>query len=357
MVLNRFYPMIGGAETQCKVLSNNLIRNHNLNVDVVTYKYDPQLSDDETVDGININRLSQPRYGMLYFYVALFWYLIRNHSTYNVIHCHSISVTSFICCLAAKIFRKPCIIKHTVKNEVVNIYSAVGIKGFIKKLIMNFTLSNSMIITLTTEGEDELLSHNISNFRKIPNGVDKEILVKNVIKKPNLDKIKFGFLGRFCEQKGIDILLNAFENTNRNGITLELMGSSKHQDYSDIDNLLIDKKLILGERLIISPAENPPYRFYSDISVFVSASRYEGLPNTVLEAIALDKTCILSDIEPHRMLKQCNPNANIYLFNTIDELIFLLNTVSPNDNLNSLDDMFSITNTARVYAELYKKLS
>lgn len=356
MVLNRFYPMIGGAEAQCKILSHALYRQYNIKVDVVTYRYDKNLKTTDSIDGLNINRISDANYAFLLFYFELFFFLLKNRRCFDLIHCHSISVTAFVSCLAGKLLNKPCVVKHTIKNEIYNIYSSKGLKGFLKKKLMNFTLRNSTVITLTTEGENELLAHNITNYRLIPNGVDKKTLAKHVSCANDLKDKKFGFLGRFCEQKGIDILLNAFEKSLPENSTLEIMGSAEHQDLSNLVALLEQKKKSLGNRLIVSPPKNPPYDFYKNINIYVSASKFEGLPNTVLEALALDKTCIISDIEPHRVLKLNNPNADIYLFDSLEKLSDLLKVVEPKTNTNSLDDVYLIENTADTYAALYKEL-
>lgn len=45
--------------------------------------------------------------------------------------------------------------------------------------------------------------------------------------------------------------------------------------------------------------------------VFVSASRSEGLPNTVMEALSTGLPVVLSDINPHKEILNQNPNAGI----------------------------------------------
>jgi glycosyltransferase involved in cell wall biosynthesis len=55
--------------------------------------------------------------------------------------------------------------------------------------------------------------------------------------------------------------------------------------------------------------------------VFVSASRSEGLPNTVMEALAVGLPVILSDIQPHNEALEYNSNAGFFF--PVDDFIAL----------------------------------
>uniref|UniRef100_UPI001F22A2A2 glycosyltransferase n=1 Tax=Pectobacterium versatile TaxID=2488639 RepID=UPI001F22A2A2 len=105
--------------------------------------------------------------------------------------------------------------------------------------------------------------------------------------------------------------------------------------------------------------QNPPYSFYKNISIYVSASRFEGMPNTVLEALALNKTCILSNIRPHKELKEKNPNAKIYLFDTVADLTKLINSVRGESQISNeyLSDRYLMQNVTREYYNVYQKPS
>ena len=51
--------------------------------------------------------------------------------------------------------------------------------------------------------------------------------------------------------------------------------------------------------------------YYQAADVFVSSSLAEGLPNTVIEAMACGLPCVLSDIGPHEEILEYDPEAGL----------------------------------------------
>jgi glycosyltransferase involved in cell wall biosynthesis len=82
--------------------------------------------------------------------------------------------------------------------------------------------------------------------------------------------------------------------------------------------------LILGE---VSNVND--YLNISDI--FISASKSEGLPNAVLEAMAAQVMVILSDISPHKEIIEEETKSGILFNLEKNELVNILN------NINKLD--------------------
>lgn len=102
--------------------------------------------------------------------------------------------------------------------------------------------------------------------------------------------------GRFTEQKGFDVLIRAFEKVY-----------AKHPEYKLIiygDGPLKDEHWQLVEELHLSDAVEFP-GFVSNVSeriknagVYCLPSRYEGIPNALLEAMALGLTSVAADCTP-----------------------------------------------------------
>ena len=106
--------------------------------------------------------------------------------------------------------------------------------------------------------------------------------------KKNLNLIS---VARFSEQKDHECLIKSMNIIKKRNIRLLLIGSGPLR-YKIFE--LIKKQKLTNKIKIIDFKKNPfPYIKRSD--VFILSSKYEGLPNVLLEAITLNKLIISSD--------------------------------------------------------------
>ncbi|RLJ08207.1 MAG: hypothetical protein DRP13_02695 [Candidatus Aenigmatarchaeota archaeon] len=100
------------------------------------------------------------------------------------------------------------------------------------------------------------------------------------------------FVGRFVPVKGLPYLLEAFALLKRKDTVLLLVG-----DGPEKENL---KKLVerlgLKDKVIFTGFRLDTERFYSVTDVFVISSESEGLPTSLLEAMAAKNACVVTDI-------------------------------------------------------------
>jgi glycosyltransferase involved in cell wall biosynthesis len=99
---------------------------------------------------------------------------------------------------------------------------------------------------------------------------------------------------RLTEQKGIDILLQAIAQVLRNGVNCKCIivgdGPLKEQLLEQArTNGLAEKVFFEGFREEVRP-------YLQDSSVFILTSRREGLPFSILEAMACGLPCIVTDV-------------------------------------------------------------
>ena len=133
------------------------------------------------------------------------------------------------------------------------------------------------------------------------------ITIPNIVKKPNESpKLSTPFnnfilyVGRFENQKNIMLIYEIFKflamNYNINSI---MIGEGSH--YSEIYDL--NNKNPICQRMIhILKFQKNIGSFYNKAELFISLSKFEGMPNTVIENILYDNKMILSDIEEHRAI-------------------------------------------------------
>lgn len=131
----------------------------------------------------------------------------------------------------------------------------------------------------------------------IPNGVDaKEALPASVIKdKWNLEKGSyFLFLGRLVPEKRPELLIEAFKALDTNKRLVIAGGSSDTSAYekelraaAQGDNRIVFTGFVTGE---------PLAELYSNCYAYVLPSDVEGMPMSLLEAMAYGCCCVTSDI-------------------------------------------------------------
>lgn len=96
--------------------------------------------------------------------------------------------------------------------------------------------------------------------------------------------------------------------------------------------------------------------------VFISSSLGEGLPNTVLEAMACGLPLILSDIPAHRELLEKDENPLVFPVGQAEELASRLKDFFNSDKLElgtksrKLAEGFSAKSMSATYQEIYRKL-
>ncbi len=143
-------------------------------------------------------------------------------------------------------------------------------------LIENFDIKESKIVTI----------YNPVDIKNILEKKDKPLA--KPLKK---DKINLIAVGRLTHQKGFDILIDAMANLDER-FHLNILGEG------DDEKKLKDKiqTLNLSEKVTMLGFCENPYAFINESDFFILSSRYEGLPNVVLEANACKKPSIAFDM-------------------------------------------------------------
>lgn len=111
-------------------------------------------------------------------------------------------------------------------------------------------------------------------------------------------------VGRPSYQKNTELLVRAvYEIKKHRNIHLVLMGVGYH--YSELDsivNLIDELNLTDTITMLAWTSREDVFNIVKNSQVYVSTSRYEGLPYSVIEAIALAKACVVSDCDGNRDL-------------------------------------------------------
>ncbi len=102
-------------------------------------------------------------------------------------------------------------------------------------------------------------------------------------------------IGRLTEQKGFDVLIDAFADlAHRRAATLSILGEGEDRDALRARA----ERLGVGDRVWMPGFVANPYPHLRVAHAFVLASRWEGAPNVVSEALALGVPVVATDC-PH----------------------------------------------------------
>ncbi|MCH9814004.1 MAG: glycosyltransferase [Epsilonproteobacteria bacterium] len=163
-----------------------------------------------------------------------------------------------------------------------------------KKVYNNFDL----IITQSKYMRDDLVANFGTQKEKIAvvyNPVDIDLIQTHVdseekIVLPN-DKYNLLAVGRLAPQKGFDLLIESMYYLD-DKYHLTILGEG------DDEKILKEKIHTLGveNKVTMAGFSNNPYKYMHLCDLFVLSSRYEGLPNVVLEANATKTPSVSMDM-------------------------------------------------------------
>tara|TARA_R110000796_G_scaffold14444_18_gene47213 strand:+ start:2953 stop:4062 length:1110 start_codon:yes stop_codon:yes gene_type:complete len=101
-------------------------------------------------------------------------------------------------------------------------------------------------------------------------------------------------VGRLCEQKGFDILLNIYKLALiENPKIPDLIIVGEGDDLADLS--ILKKQLGLDNKVYFYGYTENPYYIINNSLLFLLSSRHEGLPTVLIEALALRKSIVSFD--------------------------------------------------------------
>ena len=147
-------------------------------------------------------------------------------------------------------------------------------------------------LVLQTKGITKMYKFlNKSKIRIIQNTISEDVECKNI--KILNKKLKFISVGRLEKQKGYDVLIEAMYLLKKNKINFKC----------DIYGVGSQKKIIkeminqhdLNNHIFLKGVSNNILQLYRKYDLYILSSRYEGFPNSLLEALAARVVSISSN--------------------------------------------------------------
>jgi glycosyltransferase involved in cell wall biosynthesis len=291
MVIQHFYPSIGGAERQALTLSRKLVQK-GVGVTVLT-QHDGKSANREVLGDVRVVRMGGSPWSFLL--AASFW-LLRYRRDYDVIHAHIGSSHAVVAALAGRLCGKKTIVKLSGSNIVGEIpTSRQSFSGRLK--LRAFGILKPLLVLVSAAQKNDLHGYGLESLPtcEIPNGVDTDKLSpapaaeKECLRqKLHWSGVVFLFVGRFSADKlRLDIFRNVLaawarvKNETAPTSFYLVGGGALEPEY---------RRLIhtagLEESVHLLPSSENVDELYRAADVFVLPSVTEGLSNALLEAMA-----------------------------------------------------------------------
>lgn len=179
-----------------------------------------------------------------------------------------------------------CTVIQTVRNNPKSSPNS-KIRRFIRDLQIRFS-------KCTIVQNEEQLEYFPESWRKkihiLPNPINEDFLN---IEYEGSEKFQAVAVGRLTEQKNFPLLINAFSSFAKKHIdvSLSIYGDGALKDEL---NKLIKKNKMEKQIFLMGRTDNLPY-ILAHSSVFIMSSNFEGMPNSLMEAMAVGIPVISTD--------------------------------------------------------------
>jgi len=347
----KFSPIIGGAEARTEKQARQLqALGHD--VTIVTLRHNKQWQHTEQLDGLPVIRvggiykrggkLRIGKFGHLLIMLALLLTLWRLRHRYDVMHVFQLTPIAVVATLIGKVTRKPVVISissagpsqeqqkrlrqgtmlmtDTLTNtDFLKVYDATsweveeGNITYLPKVtfggqaILNYLRkSNAFYHILSTRSYSYLTSHGFraKQIVHIPGGVDTEKFRPAQEQRLDLAKPERTIIcvARLDFPKGIDVLLHAWGRMMHDSYRSEWLADLKPRLHLVGDGIFkpqlerIAAELGIQDTVVFLGQRTDTVELLQQSWGFVLPSRWEGMPNALLEAMACGLPCIATRV-------------------------------------------------------------
>lgn len=292
---------VGGIETLLVDMMNKLeSKNNKIYLCVINNNYDRELLKriNPNVEILLLNR--EEKGSKLKYILQYTRFILKNKI--DIIHCQGVNPVKFS--VLVKILRPRTKIFNTIHD--VRVYTTMS-----KMEVLIDKLMCKKIIAISDIVKKEILSRGVkeNQVEKIYNAIDLQKFKNNENKVFDKENIVLGNVARLMpEKKGQDILIKAVAKLKDKypGIKCVLAGGPAGGDISILNGLKeLAKKYDVEKNIIFEGSVSDVPSFLKKIDIFIMPSRFEGFGISLIEAMAMKKPCIASDIDgPVEIIKE-----------------------------------------------------
>jgi glycosyltransferase involved in cell wall biosynthesis len=234
---------------------------------------------------------------------------LLSNGQFDVLHTHGGTAGFWIRMVAAGLKRRPVIV-HTYHGlHYLNVLEGSGQaipqtikRAIFKRIDRSLLRYTDRIICVCKSDYEKAISAGVAAIDRtsiVYNGIEIDkfsspldrAIARQIF---NLDPTEFVFgnVGRLHEQKGHKFLLQALAKMNAHA-RLMIVGDGRLRD----ELMSLVEQLEISDRVSFLGARADIHEFLSAIDIFIMPSLWEGQPIALLEALAIGKPCIASDVD------------------------------------------------------------
>ena len=320
IITDFFYPHWTGISKSIHYLTQAL--KSEFEFCVLTVKYDRDLLDEEQVDDVEIVRKSYLfRFSRARYSLSLLFKMLGMVTKYDAVLINSPCTNVLPVAIITKIFSKKLLIFHqgdlilpkgTINWLIERVFDVMSFVGFsLADKVATYTddyLKNSRILPFFKKKAHSVLIP--LPFFKDHNSKIKETDLTKKLAEIKKEKILVGFAGRFVEEKGFDILLEAIDILGKKRDELQFVfAGATTIDYENFyeKNKLAIKKVKKSLTFLGLLNDQQLNEFYSALDLFVVSSRSECFGLVQAEAVSHRVPVISSNVPGARdVVKKTN---------------------------------------------------
>ena len=385
-----YYPVVGGGETQARLLAEGLITNGH-SVIVLTRRSDAALRPFENYGDVRVYRLAPAGSGQLKKWgllVSSLPALVRLRNQYDLIFVSGYRIIGLTAILVGKLFRKPVVLKADSQGEMSGVFFESGLKKIrlsntalffrwflaLRNLILKKANAFSAI---SPDIASEWLSSGVpaNMIHLIPNGVDttrfapveprQKSSLREKLKLPQNAKITI-FTGRLVSYKGLPLLLRVWKQIlcKHKDVLLLLAGAGGldiHNCEADLREYVKSAGLE-KDVIFLGAVQNVP-EYLQAADLFAFPTENDAFPSSLIEAMACALPVVTTPVGAIKTIVTHRETGLLVQPGDFEQLFEALDVMLSDKALASrlgqaawqaVQDQYAVGNITRQYLSLFQ---
>jgi len=310
---------MGGAEKQLLKLLKLIQKESNINVTILTRQIQSDKKHELVSNNIEIHRINTTNISFLSMFLFMFFLpfiiiKINSRKKINLFYLPLPDIYLFSLVFIRKIMHIPIITR--VAGDELNPYRKSGFWYINRILVRKLMICFDAIQVLNPNAYREALnlSYPKEKLFLIPNGVEIPKFTKSY------DHLTYNLLYvgalRFYprknkyEQKNLKYLIDSFLQVIDEIPNLKLILVGEGNYRKTLEEYVKEKNI--EKNVSFTGYQTNIYPYLLDSDIFINPSRFEGMPNTVIEAMSVGTFVICSDIPEHKFILKNHTYGNLF---------------------------------------------